>query len=65
MNLSGVILLFRYGVPCRVRTGGDVPRVVQQRDPKVVEAEDRYEVLGNLGLALIALGTVVQIIAFV
>ena len=61
MNLVGVILLFAFGMPFRIRTGGYTVRVTSPVDPKKVRTERWYDVLGWLGLALIVLGTVAQI----
>jgi hypothetical protein len=61
MNLFGVILLFLFGMPFHIRTGGRIVRIIQQTDPKVVGTEGRYGVLNWLGLALIVLGTAAQI----
>jgi hypothetical protein len=64
MNLVGVILLFRYGMPYRVRTGGDQATWrIDRVDEKIVREEHRYAMLGNLGLGLIVLGTFAQIVA--
>lgn len=63
MNLTGVILLFVFGMPFRVPTGGHPILLADQADPKDVRAERWYAVLGGLGLALIVLGTAAQIIA--
>lgn len=66
VNLLGVILLFRYGMPYRVRTGGEVAYIASgQPDQREVKAERRYNLLGTLGLFFIVLGTVAQIIPFV
>jgi hypothetical protein len=64
MSLTGVVLLFRYGMPYRVRTGGNQARWLSGSvDQKTVRAEQLYEWLGMLGLALIVLGTAAQIAA--
>ena len=65
-NLIGVILLFRYGMPYRVRTGGEEPYVASG-PPKqdVIAAERRYDLLGWLGLILIVLGTAAQMVAII
>jgi hypothetical protein len=41
LNLVGVILLFRYGMPYRVRTEGNIGRIIQQKDEgaKALEVE--------------------------
>jgi hypothetical protein len=65
-NLIGVILLFSYGMPYRVRTGGDVSIIASgPPDQNAIRAERRYERLGLLGLVLIVLGTAAQIVAVV
>jgi hypothetical protein len=61
-NLVVVILLFRYGMPFRVRTGGFSSYVTENSDPKEVRAERWYDVLGGVGLVLIVLGTIAQIV---
>jgi hypothetical protein len=63
MNLAGVILLFRYGMPYRVRTGGNELRFTGATDRETVKAERMYGSLGFLGLALIILGTTAQVVA--
>jgi len=63
LNLIGVILLFRYGMPYRVRTGGNQIRAISGRtDEATVKAEQRYDKLGLVGLVLIVLGTLSQAI---
>jgi hypothetical protein len=63
-NLSGVILLFRYGMPYRVRTGGETFYIASgSANEDQIAAERRYDRLGWLGLILIVLGTAAQIAA--
>jgi hypothetical protein len=63
MNLAGVILLFRYGMPYRVRSGGLNFYVTENVDEGEIASERRYDRLGLLGLILIVLGTLAQITA--
>jgi len=63
MNLAGVILLFRYGMPYRVRSEGLSYYVTETADKDKLAAERRYDLLGKLGLVLIVLGTLAQITA--
>lgn len=65
MNLVGVILLFRYGMPYRVRTGGNELRFTGATDQDTANAEQLYGRLGVTGLVLIVLGTAAQVIATV
>ena len=41
--LIGVLLLFIYGMPYRVRTGGDLFIILEQKDESDIEAEKLYE----------------------
>jgi hypothetical protein len=63
MNLVGVILLFRYGMPFRVRTDGAITLITEQSNLDAVKIESLYTILGYVGLALIILGTLAQIVA--
>jgi hypothetical protein len=42
MNVSGVILLFRYGMPYRVRTEGVSYYVTEDEDKREIATEQRY-----------------------
>jgi|SRR5271169_633803 len=61
MSMGGVILLFYFGMPYRVRTGGYSTYVGENSDPKEARTERWYDVLGRLGLTLILVGTAAQI----
>ena len=62
LNFGGVILLFRYGMPYRVRTGGKTNlTVLTPSAENIVQIEHRYNWLGWLGLSCILLGTGLQI----
>jgi hypothetical protein len=63
MNLAGVILLFRYGMPYRVRSEGLSYLVTENVDKREAAAEKLYDWLGWLGLVLIVIGTGAQITA--
>lgn len=63
MNLGGVILLFRYGMPYRVRSEGLSYLVTEQADKREVAIERWYGLLGWFGVILIVLGTAAQILA--
>ncbi|MBB3034072.1 hypothetical protein DL238_04775 [Alteriqipengyuania lutimaris] len=60
LSLVGVLLLFRFGMPFAIATGGALllstePRTADER------REKRYKVLGYLGLFAIVVGTALQI----
>ena len=61
--LVGVIDLFVFGMPFRVRSGGGIYRVIQQRDEKAARLDVWYGILGWLGFALVLIGTLCQIAA--
>ena len=61
--LAGVLLLFRYGMPYTVRTGGIVGIAIEQEDEEAKKKEARYNRLGWIGLSLIIAGVAGQIIA--
>jgi hypothetical protein len=62
VSLIGVLLLFRYGMPYRVRTGGSPMYVGSSSDPREATLDRRYEKLGKSGLLLVVLRTVCQIV---
>lgn len=59
-NMAGVILLFRYGMPYRVETGGLIGLAAEQEDQEAKKWEPVYKKLGYLGLALVIIGTALQ-----
>jgi hypothetical protein len=61
-SLIGVLLLFRYGMPYQLRTGGSSIYVASSSDPRSAALEQRYSKLGWLGLFLIVIGTICQIV---
>lgn len=61
LNLAGVVLLFRYGMPYRVETGGAVNLILEQENASAKAAERTYRVLGWIGLVIIVVGTALQI----
>ncbi len=62
LNLVGVIILFRYGMPYHVPTGGAVHIITEQIDTAEKALESRYEIFGYFGLVAIVAGTALQIV---
>ena len=61
-DLVGVILLFRYRDPYRVRTKGETYMALDgPLDQEEIKADRRFDRWGKLGLFLIVLGTIAQI----
>jgi hypothetical protein len=65
LGLVGVLILFRYGMPFHVPTGGAEAIISSRRDLQAIALERRYEVLGYVGLALLVGGTLLQMWAVV
>jgi hypothetical protein len=63
LNLVGVLILFRYGMPFHVPTGGAVSLITETRDQAEIALEQRYVVLGYIGLVCLIVGTACQIVA--
>ena len=60
LNLVGVLLLFRYGMPYRIETRGQIPLIIEQEDPAAKVIERRYRWLGYIGLVMVIAGTALQ-----
>ena len=63
INLLGVLILFRYGMPYRVETKGQSALLLEQDDQEAIAAERIYRRLGYLGLCFVVAGTGIQIAA--
>jgi hypothetical protein len=61
-SLVGVILLFRYGMPYHIDTGGG-HMIVTESTPEILKAAALYRKIGFVGLGLIIAGTLLQIVA--
>jgi hypothetical protein len=53
INLLGVGLLFRWGIPYYVRTGGAISIVTEQIDKEAAREEHFAGVIGWIGLGLV------------
>jgi hypothetical protein len=60
LELVGVFILFRYGMPFHVPTHGTITLIIERRDLQAVALERRYELLGYVGLGLLVGGTLLQ-----
>ena len=61
LGLIGVLLLFRYGMPGRVETGGQ-PMVVVDATPEDTAEERKFKMLSYLGLGFTIVGAICGII---
>ena len=63
LNLVGVVMLFRYGMPYHVETKGVVLLALEEIDHDEIKLERRYKILGKTGLVLIVVGSALQALA--
>lgn len=64
LGLVGVLILFRYGMPFRVRSDGVDRVVVSSADAdEELALDSHYTLMGYVGLALTVAGGICQIIA--
>jgi hypothetical protein len=63
LNLVGILILFRYGMPFHVPTGGAVSLILERRDQAEIALERRYTVYGYIGLGCLIVGTICQMVA--
>jgi hypothetical protein len=59
--LAGVLILFRFGMPYRVESGGATYLVTEEIDHAEVTVERLYRRWGWVGLCLVVAGTALQI----
>jgi hypothetical protein len=62
VTLLGALVLFRYGMPYRVRAGGGEPITTNPKED-IQRLEACYDRLGWLGIVFIMGGTAAQIVA--
>jgi hypothetical protein len=60
VSLIGFLILFRYGMPSRVRSEGVTYIITEQVDEKEKQIDRRYEVFGYAGLLLALIGGLMQ-----
>ena len=60
VNMAGVMILFRYGMPYRIATGRDSALLLEGSDKEAVRIEARYRAVGWVGISLIIVGTILQ-----
>jgi hypothetical protein len=64
LTIAGILLLFLYGMPYQVRTGGVIQfEADNPRDQNQIELERSYDRFGWFGLTYVVLGTLFQVAA--
>ncbi|MEY2542060.1 MAG: hypothetical protein QOI22_1662 [Verrucomicrobiota bacterium] len=60
VSLFGFLILFRYGMPFRVRSEGVTYLITEEVDEKEKQIDRRYEVFGYAGLLMALIGGLMQ-----
>jgi hypothetical protein len=60
ISLVGLLILFYYGMPFRVASGGVTYLITEQVDEREKDVDRRYKLLGYIGLALAIAGGLMQ-----
>jgi hypothetical protein len=60
LELVGVLILFRFGMPFRVPTGGAINLILDGRAPQAIALDRVYTIWGYVGLLLLVSGTLLQ-----
>lgn len=63
LSLVGVLILFQYGMPFRIPTGGVTYIVAERIDEEEKRVDDRHVTIGYAGIILIVIGAIAQIVA--
>jgi hypothetical protein len=63
VSLSGILILFRWGMPFRVESHGEIILATGQKDPRGIALDHIYVICGWVGLLLLITGVMLQIIA--
>jgi hypothetical protein len=63
LNLAGILILFRWGMPFRVESHGEVPLATGDVDPRGLALDNIFVRCGWVGLILLIIGVILQIIA--
>jgi hypothetical protein len=61
LNLIGLLMLFRFGMPYKTRSSGAVLLAAEQVDEAEKRREGWYSMWGRFGLWIAVLGTLLQI----
>ncbi len=62
LGFIGTVLLFIYGIPKQIDTGGKISLILEQEDEEEKEKIKKYKRYGNIGLILIAIGFIIDFI---
>jgi len=61
LDMGGVLLLFKYGLPSKVSEGGYSGFTIEQPDKEEEVKYKKYQTWSNIGLGCIAIGFLIQL----
>ncbi len=64
LNIIGVIILFFYGIPPKIDTGGYHVITTCEKDKKELKEISLYKIISSIGIILIFLGFVMQLLSY-
>ena len=65
LDIIGVIMLFKYGLPANLDKEGNTYIIIEQQDEREKEQWNRFNVLSRIALALVILGFIFQLLAVI
>lgn len=63
LNLAGVILLFRFAMPFKNRTNGEVNYIGENPDLAELAKEQLHDRISYFGIGVVSVGTLLQVVA--
>ena len=62
LNFAGAVIIFFFGLPSRVREGGEKYLLLEGEDKEEIEKGKKYRKISKLGLMLLATGFLLQLL---
>jgi hypothetical protein len=63
LDIAGVVLVWRFGLPPRVNRGGASYFMLEETDQDELKREARYDRLSRAGLGLVVVGFAIQLLS--
>lgn len=60
LDIIGVIVLFKFGLPADIRRGGEEPLLMEGIDQEQIDKAARYDRMSFVGLSVLIFGFLVQ-----
>jgi hypothetical protein len=65
LDIFGVLLLWKFGLPPSIRRGGPIYLTAEQSDPEEAAQAEKYDRYGKCGIGLLVLGFMLQLVGTV